>query len=377
MRRVLCRPNSGRVGRDRVRHRRRICRCSAPSLLTSTLGAPAAASGSSRGHPTGWPVWLASAGGAAPTTRPSTGVAVGGYTATAVLAAATGAATAVWQVGLLRAGALGRPRSAGTGTQRAARRRGAPGRYGRAYGFERMMDNLGAIGGPLLALGLVAAVGTRWAIGLSVIPGLLAAAAIIYAIRQRPDARPCRGDGRSACASARCCAAGRPLMRRYQRVRGRQRRRDSADPAAPPNCSHPGASADRGGHARVGSTPPTTQPRPVSLPAGRLADRSAPGRVSRRRRRRLRGGLRRPSPSPPASVACSPPRSCSPVSPSGASRPPNTPPSPRSPPPDCAARRSGCSPASRAAATSPPAALPASSGQRSARRGRSPTSHAG
>lgn len=55
--------------------------------------------------------------------------------------------------------------------------------YGRAYGFERMMDNLGAIVGPLLALGLVAAVGVRWAIGLSVVPGLLAAAAIVYAIR--------------------------------------------------------------------------------------------------------------------------------------------------------------------------------------------------
>lgn len=45
------------------------------------------------------------------------------------------------------------------------------------------MDNLGAIGGPLLAIGLVALVGVRDAIGLSVIPGLLAALAIIYAIR--------------------------------------------------------------------------------------------------------------------------------------------------------------------------------------------------
>ncbi len=36
------------------------------------------------------------------------------------------------------------------------------------------MDNLGAIGGPLLALGLVALVGVRTAIALSVIPGLLA-----------------------------------------------------------------------------------------------------------------------------------------------------------------------------------------------------------
>ncbi|GIU86135.1 MAG: hypothetical protein KatS3mg009_0650 [Acidimicrobiia bacterium] len=58
-----------------------------------------------------------------------------------------------------------------------------PSRYGRAYGFERAMDNLGAIAGPLLAIGLVTAVGTRWAIGLSVVPGLLAALAIVYAVR--------------------------------------------------------------------------------------------------------------------------------------------------------------------------------------------------
>ena len=49
-----------------------------------------------------------------------------------------------------------------------------------------MMDNLGAIFGPLLALGLVALLGVRTAIGLSVIPGLLAAGAIIYAIRHAP-----------------------------------------------------------------------------------------------------------------------------------------------------------------------------------------------
>jgi MFS family permease len=48
------------------------------------------------------------------------------------------------------------------------------------------MDNLGAIAGPLLAIGLVATVGTRWAIGLSVIPGVLAALAIVYAIRKTP-----------------------------------------------------------------------------------------------------------------------------------------------------------------------------------------------
>ena len=57
------------------------------------------------------------------------------------------------------------------------------------------MDNLGAIVGPLLALALVALVGARTAILLSVIPGLLAAAAIVFAIRQArlPKASERRG----------------------------------------------------------------------------------------------------------------------------------------------------------------------------------------
>ena len=67
-----------------------------------------------------------------------------------------------------------------------------PAAYGRAYGFERAMDNLGAVGGPLLALALVAAFDVRTAIALSVIPGLLAVAAIVYAIRSTP--RPQRQD---------------------------------------------------------------------------------------------------------------------------------------------------------------------------------------
>ena len=55
--------------------------------------------------------------------------------------------------------------------------------YGRAYGFERAMDNLGAIVGPLLAIALIAVFSTRTAILISIIPGLLAVLAIIYAIR--------------------------------------------------------------------------------------------------------------------------------------------------------------------------------------------------
>jgi len=48
------------------------------------------------------------------------------------------------------------------------------------------MDNLGAILGPVLALALVGLVGVRNAIRLSVIPGLMAAAAIVYAVRRAP-----------------------------------------------------------------------------------------------------------------------------------------------------------------------------------------------
>jgi MFS family permease len=111
---------------------------------------------------------------------------VGGYTATAVFSSLIGAATAAWQVGMLRALAW-----AARGLRSPARNAlladvVPPKAYGRAYGFERSMDNLGAIGGPLLALGLVALVGVRTAILLSVIPGVLAALAIVAAVRAAP-----------------------------------------------------------------------------------------------------------------------------------------------------------------------------------------------
>jgi MFS family permease len=161
-----------------------------PSLLTSTLGAPAVALGAIEGIADGL-AGVARLGGGALADDPGRRrtIAVGGYTSTAVLASLTGAATAVWQVGVLRAGAW------------AARGLRVPARnalladivpasvYGRAYGFERAMDNLGAIGGPLLALALVGLLGVRSAIGVSVIPGILAALAIVYAIRHTPHAQ--------------------------------------------------------------------------------------------------------------------------------------------------------------------------------------------
>jgi MFS family permease len=160
-----------------------------PNLLTATLGAPAAVLGLIEGIADGLAGIARLAGGAiANDPHRRRAQAVAGYTTTAVLSSLIGAATAVWQVGILRAGAW------------AARGLRVPARnalladivpanvYGRAYGFERACDNLGAIAGPLLALGLVGLVGTRTAIALSIIPGLLAALAIVYAIRHAPRA---------------------------------------------------------------------------------------------------------------------------------------------------------------------------------------------
>lgn len=158
-----------------------------PSLLTSTLGAPAAALGAIEGFSDAL-AGAARFGGGVLADDPARRrkVAVGGYATTAVLGAATAGATAVWQVGLLRAAAW-TARGLRVPARNALLADIVPAKaYGRAYGFERMMDNLGAIFGPLLALGLVAWLGVTWAIGLSVIPGLLAAAAIVYTIRKTP-----------------------------------------------------------------------------------------------------------------------------------------------------------------------------------------------
>jgi len=162
-----------------------------PSLLTSTLGAPASALGPIEGFSDAL-AGVARFGGGALADEPARrrNLAVGGYTATAVLSAAIAPATATWQVAILRAGAW-TARGLRVPARNALLADVVPAAaYGRAYGFERAMDNLGAILGPLAAIGLVATVGTRWAIALSIIPGLMATLAIIYAIRHTPQPTP-------------------------------------------------------------------------------------------------------------------------------------------------------------------------------------------
>ena len=158
-----------------------------PSFLTATLGAPAAALGLIEGFADCFAGAARLAGGALsddPHRRRT--VALGGYGATAVLSAAIGLCATVPQVAVLR-GASWLARGIRVPARNALLADVVPASaYGRAYGYERAMDNLGAVFGPVLALLLVSIVSVRAAILLSVIPGLLATLAILTAIRATP-----------------------------------------------------------------------------------------------------------------------------------------------------------------------------------------------
>jgi MFS family permease len=156
-----------------------------PSFITHTLGGSAAALGVIEGISDGLAGMAKLGGGAAANDPERRGkLAAGGYVVTAVATGAVGLATAVWQAGILRTtawiarGARGPARDAllASLAPREA--------YGRAYGFERSMDHLGAVVGPLLGAALVASVGIRSTLLLAVFPGLFAAAAIVVAARE-------------------------------------------------------------------------------------------------------------------------------------------------------------------------------------------------
>lgn len=156
-----------------------------PSFVTTTLGAPAAALGLIEGIAEGAAGTGRFVGGAlSDDPKRRRNLAVGGYTATAVLASLIGVTSNAVQAGVLR-GAAWAARGLRVPARNALLADVVPATaYGRAYGFERTMDNLGAIVGPLLALALVAVVDIRTAMLVSVIPGLLAALAIVYAIKK-------------------------------------------------------------------------------------------------------------------------------------------------------------------------------------------------
>jgi MFS family permease len=108
----------------------------------------------------------------------------GGYLGTALATGAVGLAGAVWQVAILRSLAW-----VSRGIRSPARDAllyslVPPSAYGRASGLERAGDNLGAVGGPLLASLFVALFGIRPALLIATIPGLVAAVAISIAAQE-------------------------------------------------------------------------------------------------------------------------------------------------------------------------------------------------
>jgi MFS family permease len=136
-------------------------------------------------------------------------IAVAGYVVTALGTAAFGLASSPWQVLIARASAwLGR------GVRTPVRKALLAGSvtaesYGRAFGFERMMDTAGAIVGPLSAFFLLALLNHRYAtlFALTLIPGLLAAATMAFVVKER---------ARTAVPHASFGASLRALPARYR-----------------------------------------------------------------------------------------------------------------------------------------------------------------
>jgi MFS family permease len=114
-------------------------------------------------------------------------IAVAGYLTTAFGTAAFGLATTPWGVLIARATAW-----FGRGVRTPVRKALLAGSvtrktYGRAFGFERMMDTLGAIVGPATAFFLILALNHHYPVlfALTLIPGLLAVAMMAFVVKEQ------------------------------------------------------------------------------------------------------------------------------------------------------------------------------------------------
>ena len=133
--------------------------------------------------------------------------AVAGYATTAVLSSLIGAATSLWQVGVLRAGAWA-ARGLRVPAGNALLADIVPAAvYGRADGFERAMDNLGAIAGPCSPWPWSAWSGSAWPLPVGH-PRAAGRPGHRIGHRPPPHAPRCGSRARCGCAAGRCSPAG-------------------------------------------------------------------------------------------------------------------------------------------------------------------------
>ena len=162
-----------------------------PGLLSATLGASPLALGIIEGVASAVDGAARLGGGALseePRRRPL--ISAGSYTTMAALTGLIALATSALQVGLLRAGA-----SAARGLRSPQRYAEVPQHvgsqdYGRAFGVERGVHNLVAVAGPLLAFVALTMLGTRPAILVTIVPGVVAVVIGIWLVRTAPPAPP-------------------------------------------------------------------------------------------------------------------------------------------------------------------------------------------
>jgi MFS family permease len=118
-----------------------------------------------------------------------------GYVITALATGALALATSAWHVLFARtSGWLGRGiRTPGRKALLAASV--SPDAYGRAFGFERMMDTLGAIVAPITALWLLHLTSHNYhrVLAWTLVPGILAALTFGLLVRERPNHQPATG----------------------------------------------------------------------------------------------------------------------------------------------------------------------------------------
>ncbi len=158
-------------------------------VLLATLGAPPFALGAIEGVADGLSSFAKLAGGWI-ADRPAwrKPVAASGYLAVAVSTFLYGAARSWPALLLLRT--VGWAGRGVKGPSRDALLADAvpPSRLGRAFGFERAMDTVGAIAGPLLGMLLVASFSVKWALHWTLLPGAIATLSFLLLVP--PGIRP-------------------------------------------------------------------------------------------------------------------------------------------------------------------------------------------